>query len=100
MTPKASIQEKLRNEYSAHDVQISQDNRVADLSCLILTDIVTAEKVLNERGYAMAGICSDVPVAVSLGMNEACLLIVKDVATGNLHWLSCFDYIIENWLEG
>ena len=100
MITKASIQEKLQNKYSLHDVQISQDNRVTDLSCLILTDAITAEKVLNERGYTMAGVCFDVPLSISLAMNGACLLIVKDVATGNLYWLSCFDYIIKNWTEG
>ena len=99
MITKTSVQEKLKNTYSPCEVQISPENRLTNLSYLTLNDVLTAERVLNKHGYTISGICSNIPTAISLGMNGACLLVIKDISTGNLHWLSCFDYIIENWLE-
>lgn len=100
MTSKTVVQANLKNQYSSCDIRISPDNRVEDLSCLVLTNVTLTEKVLNIMGYTIIGICSDVPTAISLGMNDVRLLIVKSTKTGELYWLSCFDYIIENWLEG
>ena len=99
MTSKNSLQEKLTHEYTYADLHLSQDNKMNDMSCLTCTDIEKAEKALNEKGYTIAGLCTDVPLSVSTGLNGYCVLVITNMLNQELYWLPCFDCVINNWLE-
>ena len=94
-----TLKQKLQTEWSLVDLNIGQNNHVLDNNCLINKNVVQAEETLNKLGFTIAGVCYDVPLCISLGLKNSCLLVLKSLDNEDVYWMHCVTSVVENWLR-